>query len=142
VVAQTYGQHVATSWLTIQLQDLGEFAGVAEKMSVQKAYACAEVIASQFGFLKVSELMLFFMHCKAGRYGHFYGAVDPMRITEALHDFLRWRAGEISRIEAEQERAEGERAALEHRSTAVSWEEFAASRGITDENPLKMLTNG
>lgn len=35
--------------------------------------------------------MLFFHRFKAGRYGRFYGSVDPLVITTALREFLRDR---------------------------------------------------
>ena len=49
--------------------------------------------------MKLPELMLFFQQFKAGKYGRFYGSVDPMVITTALQEFLRFRAERLAVIE-------------------------------------------
>lgn len=92
----------------------------------------AAVIADNFGWLKLAELMLFFQQFKAGKYGHFYGAVDPMVITEALQMFIEFRAEKLAIIERERERelrrqAEAKRAEQERRGellTAEEWNEL------------------
>ena len=67
------------------------------------------MIASEFGYLKATELMLFFYRLKAGRYGHFYGSIDPMVIMDDIRKrFMPERALVIERAENEQ-RAEEER---------------------------------
>lgn len=53
--------------------------------------------------LKLSEWMLFFHKLKAGHFGSFYGAVDGMKIGEALLKFVQWRNKELDRIRQEQE---------------------------------------
>lgn len=53
---------------------------------------CANVIATEFYYLSVTELMLFFHRFKSGRYGRFYGSVDPLMITTSLRDFIKERA--------------------------------------------------
>lgn len=35
--------------------------------------------------------MLFFNYFKQGKYGHFYGSVDPLVVMTALQDFIRER---------------------------------------------------
>lgn len=87
-VARTYGKNVAESWLEIQIFDLGEYAGVKEKPENTQIEQCARTIISQYGYLKVTELMVFFVRFKAGIYGRFYGAVDVLAITTALNDFV------------------------------------------------------
>lgn len=62
------------------------------------------MIAAMFGTLKISEIMLFFFLFKGGRYGKFYGAVDPITITCALQEFMAKRATDRDFYEQEQER--------------------------------------
>ena len=64
--------------------------------------------------------MLFFSRFKAGRYGRFYGNVDPMVITSALVVFRRERAEAIAKHEAEEREKEREMQASE----AISYEEY------------------
>ncbi len=101
-VRKAYSLESADSWLDIQLSDLISFCGVKGKDECStraRVDAVVAVISDNFGYLKLSELMLFFQQFKAGRYGRFYGSVDPMVITEALQSFLDFRAERISAID-------------------------------------------
>lgn len=100
-VRKAYSLESADSWLDIQLSDLISFCGVKGKDECSTRAildAVVAVISDNFGYLKLSELMLFFQQFKAGRYGHFYGAIDPMVITGALHSFLDFRTERIAAI--------------------------------------------
>lgn len=137
VLKKTYGENAATMWLLPQLYDLCEYTG-AKKMDAQQATMLAEVIAQEYGFLKVSELLMFFFRFKAGAYGRFYGAVDPLVITSALKEFMREREWAYQQHEAELQEQERKEQDKIPRST---WEEYAAKRGITSPNPLEILTS-
>ena len=86
-----YCNTASVQWLNIQIYNLGEFCGCKDKMSPQQILDCARTISGTYYFLKVSELMLFFFYFKAGKYGTFYGSVDPMKITFALLQFCKER---------------------------------------------------
>lgn len=137
VLKKTYGENAATMWLLPQLYDLCEYTG-AKKMDIQQATMLAEVIAQEYGYLKVSELLLFFFRFKSGAYGRFYGAVDPLVITSALREFMKERDWACSQHEQQlrkQEQAE------EAKIPRMSWKEYAAKYGITSPNPLEILTS-
>lgn len=89
-------------------------------MSPQQVLDCARTISSMYYYLKVSELMLFFFRFKAGKYGRFYGSVDPMAITSALIDFLDERDSVIVAYKSELTIKLLE----EGRKKAVSYEEW------------------
>ena len=112
-----YGENAGVMWLMPQLFAVGEFAGVREKMDEVQTLELARVIRAKYGFLTVTELMYFFFNLKAGKYGKFYGAVDPMVITEALGEFIdewQWRHAQIEQDErrARREKEERETVAL------------------------------
>ena len=136
LLKKTYGDNAATMWLLPQLYDLCEYTG-AKKMDVQQATMLAEVIAQQYGYLKVSELLLFFFRFKTGVYGRFYGAVDPLVITSALKDFLKERDWAFEKHEQYLRHLEQLEEAKVPRMT---WEEYAAKNGITSPNPLDIIT--
>lgn len=132
-VRNAYSPETVDSWLDAQLTNLVIFCGVKGKADYSAIVdAVTAVIADNFGYLKLSELMLFFQQFKAGKYGRFYGAVDPMVITEALQGFLEFRAERFAIIERERRRhelkkQEEERAAQEKRGellTAEEWKEI------------------
>ncbi len=108
-MARMYSQKKAASWLEIQLRDAGEFSGAREKLRIPQLMESAKVILSSFYFLKLSEVMLFFFQLKGGRYGKFYGSVDPMMICEAMRSFIQYRGGVIEKAEQEQAHESRER---------------------------------
>ena len=119
LVGHTYGENTPVMWLLAQLFDLCEFTGV-KKMDEQQAQYLAEVISFEYAFLKVTELMVFFHRFKMGRYGRFYGSVDPMLILTGLKEFLAEREIEIIRHESELRKQEE----AEHAKTVVSQEDW------------------
>lgn len=87
LVAKAFGDHVRDNWLDIQLSNLAVFSGCKDKMDKGQIHSLIELIAEDYGHLKVTEIMYFFRCFKSGHYGRFYGAVDPMLITCALRTF-------------------------------------------------------
>lgn len=115
-----YGKNIPVAWLVPQLLNLSEFCGCKGKLSKDQLEECAFTIATEFYFLKVSELMLFFHKFKSGKYGKFYGSVDPMVITTSLRTFIGERN---QRIQDKQ----NEEAALKREEDAkhsITWEEY------------------
>lgn len=114
------GKNTPVAWLVPQLLNLSEFCGCKGKLSEDQLEECAFTIATEFYFLKVSELMLFFHKFKSGKYGKFYGSVDPMVITTSLRTFIGERN---QRIQDKQ----NEEAALKREEDAkhcITWEEY------------------
>lgn len=135
-VHKCYSPEAVDSWLDAQLSNLVTFCGVKGKdefTNTDFVDAVTSVIADNFGYLKLSELMLFFQQFKAGKYGRFYGSIDPMVITEALQGFLEFRAERLAIIERgrrrlEEHKREAERAEKERRGellTAEEWKEIS-----------------
>lgn len=126
-----YGDNSAAYWLIPELVNLSEFCGCKEKLTGRPLKECAVIMAQECRLFKVSELMLFFYRFKAGRYGRFYGAVDPLVIMQALREFERDRhyaydchEGELAKRKCEEARGE-----------AVSYEEYR--RSLDNKNNTK-----
>lgn len=115
-----YGTNAPLTWLVPQLTDLAVYSGSRDKLSKEQYKECAFVIATEYYYLKVSELMLFFHRFKTGRYGRFYGSVDPLVITTSLREFVRERG--IAYEQHEQE--ERERREKEESKNAITYEEY------------------
>lgn len=116
----TYGGQTAAAWLVPQLYDLSEYSGSKEKLQGVPLEDCATVIAADFHYLNVTELMLFFRRFKSGLYGHFYASVDPLKITTALRTFLTERAAAIERHEQQLRDQRDE----ESRRNAITYPEY------------------
>lgn len=134
-----YGDNAPIMWLSAQLKDLSEYCGAKEKFSKQVLKQCASVIATEFFYLKTSELMLFFHNFKAGKYGEFYGAVDPIRITSSIRRFLADRNIEYDKKEQE----EREERRMKARIGAVSYERYKEmlANGEIPDNPSAVRSN-
>jgi hypothetical protein len=120
----TYGMETARMWLNIQITELCVFTAIQEKPTMAQIDMICDVIISNFGYLKVTELMVFFLKFKAGEYGKFFGVIDGLVITEALHKFMDFRKQMIEkaeRMELDRQREERYRRQEEN---AISREEF------------------
>ena len=105
LVARAFGSYTRDNWLDVQLTDLAVFSGCKDKLSERQVQQLIDIIAEEYGYMKVTELMYFFRRFKTGEYGKFYGAVDPITITCALKEFARERLDILRRLEqAEKER--------------------------------------
>lgn len=80
--------------------DINLFAGVKEKMNVERQKELSRLILAEYPQLKVTELLLFFHRLKCGRYGRFYGTVDALFIASALLSFMDERRAETSLYKA------------------------------------------
>ncbi len=124
VLNATYGRQTAAMWLVAQLYNLSEYCGCRDKLQGNPLKECASIIASEFWFLTVTEIMLFFVRFKSGRYGRFYGSVDPFVIMTALRSFLDERAAAIEHHEDERR----EQISAEWRKDTVSWEDYCMKK--------------
>ena len=89
-VAGAYEAKTAIFWIKIQLLDLALFTGVKKPSDEQITMLC-ETILANYGFLKVTELMVFFSKFKAGQFERFFGNFDAMVITNSLATFIELR---------------------------------------------------
>lgn len=105
VVEGVYGENAALGWLVGQIEDLFKMSAVGVKADDQALIVTAEAILAGYSDLRVTDIMLFFSRFKAGRYGKFYGAADPLAVTEALARYSEERRDALGRIGRRQERA-------------------------------------
>ena len=104
IMRKAYGDAFPATWLLPQILNLVIFSNSKSTLDDKQAEFLAEVIANEYGFLKASELLLFFYNFKTGKYGRFYGVVDPMRIMEALGEFKDERDRVIEQHRREEEK--------------------------------------
>lgn len=134
---KAYGEKSATMWLLPQISNLSEYCGCRDKITDTVAEELAETIAVEFCYMKVSELLLFFHWFKAGRYGRFYGAVDPLVITTALHSFAEDRRTACAKIALEQERRRRE----QESQGGMTYEEYKRLKAERESNENNQTTN-
>ena len=130
VVAEAYRDKVAESWLEIQIKDLSEFAGCKDKLSTQQIDQIAKVILMNFYYLKITEMMYFFVLFKSGKFGKFYGAVDGLVITEALQDFCQLRREKLWEYEQKRKRAERLKEEQRQSENGITYQEWCELRWL------------
>jgi hypothetical protein len=121
----TYTKKTAQAWLVPQLTDLAMYCGAKEKLSKLQLQECAEIIAHDYFYMKVSEMMLFFAQFKRGRYGRFFGAVDPLIVVTALKTFSMER----NYAYEENEKRLAEERFQESMRNSCSWEDYLRRTG-------------
>lgn len=119
-VDTAYGNNASIQWVYAHLVNLSEYSGSRDKLNTNQCRELSYIIRSTYGYYKVTELMQFFLNFKSGRYGHFYGGVDPLAIMEALNKFNRERLSILGRKEEEERRKEQE----EWRKNAIPFDKY------------------
>lgn len=130
---QAYGKNFAAIWLVPQIDNLTLFTG-AKNITEQQHEELAKIIAAEYGYLKVTELLLFFHRFKAGHYGRFYGSFDPMVITCALRDFIKERNIFIDQYEREKKGREDESKQKLPTMTHEQWLEYKKQHSLENKN--------
>lgn len=123
-----YGENAPVAWLMPQIWDLCEFTNNRGKLDGAVGEYLAGMIVHEYGYLKVSELLLFFYRFKTGAYGRFYGNIDPMIIMAGLERFLGERAVIINRVESAQHDQERN----ERTASKMSPQEWCRSLGLPE----------
>ena len=128
VLKKAYGDNFPVMWLMQQILELVVYSNSKGTLNDYQAEFLANTIVNEYYYLKVSEVLLFFYNFKTGKYGRFYGTIDPMMITQALDVFIGERNRVIEQQEKAQERAKEEAGY----SGKVSPEEWCRSVGLPE----------
>lgn len=119
-VSKAYGIQTTEEWLIYQIVDLSEFCKLKSKLNSTQVKQTAQLIMHAYGYLKVTEIMLYFRRFKFGQYGRFYGSVDAMIILDCIKKFCNERR---DAIHAQLKRVEEEKRERQRRC-CISWEEY------------------
>lgn len=145
LLASTYGDETPVEWLKIQFGTLNDFAEVSAKMGNDQLQELAEIFISEYYYINAAEICFFITRFKSGKYGRFYGAIDPMKITSAMLDYIKERRIDIERYEREQYRVQREREIEERGNNRISYAEYLErERKLVeagDENAKKRAEN-
>ena len=129
VMKKAYGDNFPVAWLMEQILELVVYSNSKGTLNDYQAEFLANTIVNEHYDLKASELLLFFYNFKTGKYGRFYGVVDPMRIMEALGEFKDERDRVIEQHRKETEDA---KAAMEPKLPSVKPEEWCRQCGLPE----------
>ena len=124
LLASTYGDETPLEWLKIQFGTLNDFAEVSTKIAKEQLNELSEIFISEYYYLNAAEICFFIARFKSGKYGRFYGAIDPMKITSAMLDYIRERRIDIERYEREQYRIQRQKEIEERGNNRISYAEY------------------
>lgn len=128
-IATAYGRTAPIQWLIAQLINLSEFCGVKDKLTGDQCEELAWLLSSEYSYYKVTQFLVFFHDFKMGKFGKFYGSVDPLVITSAIRDFDNERVRIISKHEEENERNRRE----EESKNAITFQRYLEIQGNEEE---------
>ena len=129
VMKKAYGDNFPVAWLMEQILELVVYSNSKGTLNDYQAEFLANTIVNEHYDLKASDLLLFFYQFKTGKYGHFYGVIDPMRITIALDEFCDERDRVIEQHRKDVDKAQ---AAMEPKLPTVKPEEWCRQCGLPE----------
>lgn len=127
-LALAYSEEGLINWLKIQFDNLNDFVGVKEKMSIAQINEAAALFYYDCNFLNIAEVALFFVKFKLGSFGEFYGAVDPLKIMTAKNQFLSERLTSLNAHDRKKASEELEKQREEWASKAITYEEYLLTK--------------
>lgn len=107
-IGRTYGKETPIILLQTWVDNLGQFVGVKEKADEYQLRELAELFYQEAFFLKIVEIGLFFNNVKKGKYGKFFGAIDPLLVLTMLSEYLSERTAAYRDIIKQEERSRRE----------------------------------
>lgn len=132
-----FGQGTAKAWLICQIDSVVRFCGIKDKINAEQVEALAQEIKNNYSSMKVTELMLFFSMFKGGRFGKFYGNIDPFVITSALAEYSKWLLEERSRIFKKYQSFEREKQREEWSKNTISFDEYIETLEGEEKEKMK-----
>ena len=127
-VKNTYGLPSAKLWLKSLVVDYS--AAVVNRSDRRMTEAqiddWVDLAIVEWGYLSVTEWMLFFQKCKAGYFGSLYNDANYIRLSEMVHEFIFGEYRQRLKEQFEQECQEAMRAReeAERKGKTMTAEEF------------------
>ena len=124
LLSSTYGDETPIEWLKIQFGSLNDFAEVSTKIAKEQLSELSEIFLSEYYYINAAEICFFIARFKSGKYGRFYGSIDPLKITSAMLDYVSERRKDIERKERERYRNQREKEIEERGDNRISYAEY------------------
>lgn len=130
-----HGDGTAQTIIVFYIANLDHFVGKGT-ISQMQIDELAGLILSEYYYLKITELAMFFKRAKLGHYGELYGKVNPLWVMTALRRFKSDRDASINAYEVQREREEQMKKREQwsrEQATQEQIEEIKARLGFNDE---------
>lgn len=126
-INRLFGDNISEDWLTAQLDNLMSYCGCKEKLNESQLYELPGLISSNYSYLRITEMMLFFWYFKCGRYERFYGVMDPLKIMTSLETFVSVTRAEAYAAKEKEIESEYRKS---YKESAITEEEYLKNKGM------------
>jgi len=75
-------EQLALALVKLHIIDLLDFINPARSMSIEQVEQTAELLVSDYSYLKIADLLLVFKKAKKGEFGQLYEGIDGMKILQ------------------------------------------------------------
>lgn len=127
-LALAYTEEGLINWLKIQFDNLNDFAGVREKMSIGQINEVSVLFYYDCCSLNIAEVALFFVKLKLGSFGEFYGSVDPLKIMTAKNRFISERFSTLNYYDIKKTTEENENKRQRWAEKSITYEEYLLTK--------------
>lgn len=130
-------ESTAITWMQAHLVAVSQYVNVKIKMSDWQMNALCQQLIADYPYITMMEFILFCARLRSGRYGSFYGSIDPLIITKAFSSFMDDRNQDYGKRYERERKERAELEAEESRRNSISWEDYCKEKGIEGrESPL------
>lgn len=123
-VRSVYGEDSTVLWLKTQFNSLNDYAEQGKGITDSQLDELCNLILGEYYWMNLAEICNFISRFKLGKYGQFYGAIGPMKITSAMLDYIKERRIDIERYEREQYRLQRQKEIEERGNNRISYAEY------------------
>lgn len=93
-IRKNEGEKPAVEYVSKWIIDLNNFINVSRRMNGYQIVQTAEMILSDYYFLKLSDIYFFFSEMKKGRYCKFYDSIDGSMIMAWMERYVNDRSNQ------------------------------------------------
>lgn len=128
------GYDVALEWMKGQMVAVSKFVNVAQKMDEWQLASLCRQMMGEAPEIRLCEFVLFCARLRSGRYGRFYGMINPTDIIAAFDKFRQERAADLGRKWKREEEERIAREDAEHAKQCISYEEWTRRKEAARKN--------
>lgn len=83
-IRSVYGDDNALRWLKVQFDSLNDYAEQGKGITDKQLDELCILVLGEYYWMNLAEICNFISRFKLGKYGQFYGAIGPMKISCSL----------------------------------------------------------
>lgn len=99
LVSKTFGLDNAILWVKTQILTIDLYNGTSRDGDYDAIGEASNLFVREYGYIKLTEFLLFVARFKLGIYGKFYGSFDLITLGTSFKEFLKEKQKEIVSIE-------------------------------------------